>query len=121
MPLAQASPKTPVTGVSLDLPFMRSQARGTEGATCADTTNLCCDFACTPVSTRGSVHDYLRPLTDAPSPPSVTATGVPPVRMPRGAPQLPGKPRAATLSATLSHESNEADWNVGGPSTCLMS
>ena len=39
----------------------------------------------------------------------------------RGAPQLPGKPRAATLSATLSHESNEADWNVGGPSTCLMS
>ncbi len=39
----------------------------------------------------------------------------------RGAPQLPGKPRAATLSATLSHESNEGDWNVGGPSTCLMS
>jgi hypothetical protein len=39
----------------------------------------------------------------------------------RGAPQLPGKPRAATLSATLSHESNEADWNVGEPSTCLMS
>ena len=39
----------------------------------------------------------------------------------RGAPQLPGETRAATLSATLSHESNEAEWNVGGPSTCLMS
>jgi hypothetical protein len=39
----------------------------------------------------------------------------------RGAHRLPGDPRAATLSATLSHESNEADWNVGGPSTCLMS
>ena len=33
----------------------------------------------------------------------------------------PGEPGAATLSPTLSHESNEADWNVGGPSTCLMS
>ena len=68
--------------------------RGTEGATCTDTTNVCCDSAYTPVSTRGSVnetvHDYLRPLTDAPSPPSVTATGVPPVRRPAVLLSYPG-------------------------------